>query len=335
MNGPTDEKIAWINSQVRRFADRAPPDRVVIFDDTTNFMSIERDHFIDLGGKLFFVRCNEREGRFGLEDQPKFWVKRALALDTGQMHVLKLVFYEEFKVRVGNIQVKCVRNGEKEGRVLELVRGDPRFMQGHTSRDSGGNLVRVIDFIPGVDLLGYVREMELSHLQYFQNLFPDILAHVIECFRGIARLHEAGLCHGDIRNDHILVERETGRFRWIDFDLDQNFPDLDVWSLGNILHCMVGKGFVTFRGTLTEHPELVGCLVDEDASALHAHRVMNLRKIFPYIPEVLNDMLLRFSAGTRVYYDSVDQILCDLENCTAVMGWPAELRDKDDSSIGD
>ncbi len=326
--------MAWINRQVRRFTDRAPPDRVVIFEDTTNFMSIERDHFIDLRGKLFLVRCNEREGRFGLEDQPKFWVKRALALDTGRTHVLKLIFHEEFNVRVGTIQVRCVRSEEKEGRVLQLVRGDPRFMQGHTARDSGGNLVRVIDFIPGIDLLGHLREMKPSHEQYFQTLFPDILANVLECFRGIARLHEAGLCHGDIRNDHILVERETGRFRWIDFDLDQDFPDHDVWSLGNILHCIAGKGFVTFREVLSARPELAGSLVGDDASALYSHRVMNLRKVFPCIPDKLNEVLLRFSAGTRVYYDSVDQILSDLENCAAAMGWPTEPRATDDRSIG-
>jgi hypothetical protein len=51
----------------------------VVWQDTSNFMSIERDHIVELAGSLFLIRGNEHEGRFGLDDQPKFWVKRALA----------------------------------------------------------------------------------------------------------------------------------------------------------------------------------------------------------------------------------------------------------------
>ena len=142
----TDE---WIARQVLRFSNRSLSGPPMIFDDTSNFMAIERDHIIDLNGELFLVRCNEREGRFGLEEQPKFWVKRAIALDTGRTYILKLVFHEEFKCQIGPLSVKCTRSEEKEGQVLELVHGDKRFMQGRTERDAGGNLVRVIDYISG------------------------------------------------------------------------------------------------------------------------------------------------------------------------------------------
>ncbi|MEI7903440.1 MAG: hypothetical protein WCK89_24640, partial [bacterium] len=83
-----------------------------------------------------------------------------------------------------------------------------------------GNLVRIIDHIPGMDLLSYVHSLPAQHEEYFQVRFLSILLHVIGSLRGIQRLHDAGLCHGDIRNDHLLIERATGQYKWIDFDLN-------------------------------------------------------------------------------------------------------------------
>jgi hypothetical protein len=144
----------------------------------------------------------------------------------------------------------------------------------------------------------------------------------MDCFGAIQFLHEADLCHGDIRNDHIFIEEGTGRFRWIDFDLTQDFPDFDVWSTGNILQCIVGKGSVRFTDVREEHPELESQLTEDDASAFFPHRIMNLRKVYPYVPEKLNDILMRFSAGAGTNYDRVDQILDDLSDCASAMGWP-------------
>ena len=74
------DREAWIISQVER-PDREPLlGRPVIFRDTTNYMYIDRGHLIELEGELFLVRGNEKEGRFGLDEQPKFWVKRAISL---------------------------------------------------------------------------------------------------------------------------------------------------------------------------------------------------------------------------------------------------------------
>jgi len=307
----------WIHEQARRFAPHPLPDRLLVTDDTTNYMAIDRDHVVDLEGTPFLIRGNEREGRFGIDDQPKFWVKRAIDLETGKLHILKLVFYEEFRAQVGSLQVRCVRSPEKEGRVLDLVRGDPRFMQGRTARDSRGNLVRVIAYITGVDLLNHVHSLPARHEDYFQSHFPSILAHVIESLRAIQRLHEAGLCHGDIRNDHLILEQATGQFKWIDFDLNQDFADFDIYSAGNVLHYVVGRGFITFREAIQSSPDLGGRLTDDDASVFFPHRVMNLRRVFPYVPARLNDILLRFSAGAQVFYDRMSQLVEDLGECGA------------------
>src|SRR3972149_8942862 len=106
----SDSREEWIRSRAQQGANRHPSGPPVVFSDTTHYMSIERDHIIDLQGSLFLVRCNEREGRFGLEDQPKFWVKRALSLESGRTYILKLVFQEEFLVRVGPLQAEWVRS---------------------------------------------------------------------------------------------------------------------------------------------------------------------------------------------------------------------------------
>jgi hypothetical protein len=206
-----------------------------------------------------------------------------------------------------------------------------RFMQGRTERDSKGNLIRVIDFIRGVDLFAYLRSLTLSHREYIDTLFPGILVNTMKCLEAIQFLHESGLHHGDIRNDHILVEEGTGRFRWIDFDLTQDFPDFDVWSTGNILHCVAGKGSVRFLSVAEEYPELKDRLTEDDASAFFPHRIMNLRKVYPYLPAKLNDILMRFSVGAGVHYDRIDQVLDDLGDVSSAMGLsdPSRVEDSD------
>jgi len=320
VSGSTSLTDEWIQERLRQLGVQAP-ETPVVWDDTTNYMGIERDHIVNLQGDLFVIRCNEREGRFGLDEQPKFWVKRALALSTGQTYILKLTIQEAFKVHVGAVEVLCVRNAEKEAKVLEFVRGDPRFMQGRSTYDSRGNLVRVIDFIPATDLLTHIDSIRLRHEEYCRTKLPAILANVTDNIAALQRLHDAGLCHGDIRNDHLLIERETGCYKWIDFDLDQRSADFDIWSVGNILHCVAAKGFMTFRDATKIRPHLSENLAQDDASIFFPQRVMNLRKIYPYLPGKLNDVLLRFSFGARVSYDRISQIAGDLAECAASADW--------------
>ena len=320
MSGSTPVTDERIQERLRHFGVQVP-ESPIVWDDTTNYMGIERDHIVNLQGDLFLIRCNEREGRFGLDDQPKFWVKRALALSTGQTYILKLVIQESFKVHVGAVEVLCVRSAEKEAKVLEFVRGDPRFMQGCSTYDCRGNLVRVIDFVHATDFLTYVDSIRLRHEEYCRLMLPAILANVADSIAALQRLHDAGLCHGDIRNDHLLIERDTGSYKWIDFDLDQSSVDFDIWSVGNVLHCAAAKGFMTFRDAIKIRPQLSGDLSQDDASIFFPHRVMNLQKIYPYLPDKLNDVLLRFSFGARVGYDRISQIADDLAECAASAGW--------------
>ncbi|HPB98175.1 MAG TPA: hypothetical protein PKW66_19815 [Polyangiaceae bacterium] len=86
----------------------------------------------------------------------------------------------------------------------------------------------------------------MPHERYWNEVLPGIMQQLLTCMEAMAWLHSMGEHHGDIRNDHILIERETGRFTWIDFDYEVNFSDYDVWSMGNVLTYVVGQGMHTF-----------------------------------------------------------------------------------------
>jgi hypothetical protein len=141
------------------------------------------------------------------------------------------------------------------------------------------------------------------------------MKEIIPCVEAIGELHALGQHHGDIRNDHIFVERDTGRYIWIDFDFDVNFSDYDVWSMGNVLTYVIGMGMHTFREVSRNpkaYPLASGVLDEDDALVLAKHRIANLRKLFPYIPEELNAVLLRFSMGTSEPYEDLAEQARDL-----------------------
>ena len=202
----------------------------------------------------------------------------------------------------------------KEGKLLDVVRGDARFMQGWTAEDEHGNPVRVIDFIRGRSLYSYLMDLQMDHHAYFHTLFPAILGRLVGAFEAIAMIHERGYHHGDIRNDHILIDPKTDGLCWIDYDLSQDVPDYDTWSLGNVLVYVVGKGEHTFHDVATGQLPLPpgASLTRRDASAFVKYRVMNLAKLFPWIPPELNDILMRFSYETERSYQTVRALLDDL-----------------------
>ncbi|GAB4349381.1 MAG: hypothetical protein Kow0099_32430 [Candidatus Abyssubacteria bacterium] len=309
-----DEK--WIRERIADTLGAPVAGEPQIITDTTEFMEIRRGHVLKLDGRLFLVTGNVYEPRFGLSDEPKYWVKKAVDLASGGRLIVKLAHYEEFFIRISRLRIRCYRDPHKESRVLDLVRGNPHFMQGESLFDERGNEVRIAEFIRGKTIFQLLLDMQMSHEEYFHTVFPGILRKLRGCFGAVQFLHDHGLCHGDIRNDHILIERETGSYRWIDFDLSQDFSDLDIWSIGNVLQFCMGMGMRTFREVFQseEFPERVKQALNPcDASAFFEHRIMNLQKIFPYIPDCLNDILLHFTVDTTRFYVSVSQIVADID----------------------
>jgi hypothetical protein len=57
---------------------------------------------------------------------------------------------------------------------------------------------------------------------------------------------------------------------------------------------------------------LIDHLDSGDFSLLEKGRLMNLRKLYPYIPITLNDILMHFSMSADVYYEFVEELISDL-----------------------
>ena len=291
------------------------------FSDTTDFFAIDYDDEILIGGKRYVVKGFARETRFGIED-PKFWVKRVVDSGTGERKIIKLTFFESFETSVGGVKIRCFRNPAKEGKILELVENHPSFMQGKPYLDDNGNVVRVLDVVRGPNFFNYIDHFKMKYENYFQQVLPGILEKLVQAFEAIRFLHIKAFKHGDIRNDHIIINRDNGTYVWIDFDYDyeatENPFGLDIFGLGNILIYAIGKGFHNLSMIASDrkhYGDLIDRLKPEDFSILDKWRFINLRKLYPVIPKMLNDLLMHFSQGAHVYYEVVDELIEDLNRC--------------------
>jgi hypothetical protein len=308
-------------AQVACDLDRLFPQRdhsgVRILADTSDFYAVNSGDVVVLGPeRRYLVGNNTREGRFGLDDEVKYWVKRARDLATGKRCILKLVFYERFTTSIGGFTVECFRSPGKEARILDLVRGDTRFMQGFSLTDGVGNLVRVLEVIPGKNLQDDVLCTRCDHERYFYEQFPAVYRRFLTSVAAIALLHSHQEKHGDVRRDHILVDEDTGQYRWIDFDYNflhlENIYSLDVFGLGNILIFLTGKGDTVVGDLKRDNPDAFDTLYWEDLSLVWQNRVANLKKIHPYIPDSLNRILTQFSNQATLSYQHAGQMLEDL-----------------------
>ncbi len=290
-----------------------------IFYDTSNFTAIDYGDIILVDNRYFLVVAYTKEGRFGIDEQPKPWVPKVLDLESGERFIIKLVFHEQYELSMGGLKVLCYRNPEKEARVLELVQDHPHSMHGYSVEDEAGNLVRILDIISGKRLDKYVYSKSNDHQEYFENDFPDILGRYLKSVETISMFHQHGFKHGDIRRDHILVDYDTGLFRWIDFDYDFFLPErpfaLDLFGLGNILLFLIGRQTFRSRDVLNfpgMGEKTLETITDQDLSLLSRDRIFNLQKLFPYIPDALNNILLHFTVGAPLFYDTVDELYDDL-----------------------
>lgn len=289
-----------------------------VFTDTSDFFDIGPGDRIFVGGRYYLVTGEEREYRFGIED-PKFWVKKAVDCQNEERKILKLSYAETFTTNLGGVPVRCFRDPAKESDILRLVEHHPGFMHGVSYPDERGNPVRVLDIVRGANFLYHVDGVHLDHETYFWTALPDVLRHLTDAFLAIGFLHANGFRHGDIRNDHVIVRHQSGEYVWIDFDYDFDLKEnpfvLDIFGLGNLLVYAIGKGFheyYSIKNDTYTYDDLLDRLTAEDFSILHHSRLVNLRKLYPYIPPMLNNILMHFSRGAQLFYESVQEIVEDL-----------------------
>jgi hypothetical protein len=311
-----------IRERIQYFTHLAHPSKLQVVTDTTEFMSIRDGDVLELDGRFYLIRGEEIEGRFGLDGEPKFWVKKAIDLETGQAKVVKLVFHESFLMRIGEQKIRCFRSPFKESRILDKIHKHPHFMQGFTICDRVGNPVRILDKIQGLRYYDFIHNLDMDHEQYFYELFPSIFSNIVSCIAAINYLHNRDDVHGDIRNDHIIIERTTEVYKWIDFDYTYEWAEnpfgIDLFGLGNIILFTVGKGFSNVSELKRKGDnwgKIYSRLTADDLSLFFSHRIINLRKLFPYIPIDLNEILMYFSQGAEVFYGKTSELLEDLAAC--------------------
>ena len=288
-----------------------------LYEDTTEFMDIDYGDVMKLGKYHYLVMKNEAERRFGLED-PKYWVKRCREMETGERKIVKLEFYENFPMQVGRLGVDCYRSPDKESRILDKVRGDNRFMQGFTVRDKAGRNARILDIVQGRRLDVMVGNIDLPHEEYFYTVLPELLEKFLHAMQAIADLHAMDERHGDVRRDHLYVEFRSDTWCWIDFDYTFRSYEhpfgLDIFGLGNIVVFLTGQANVTLQllPSLKLPQERKESITSDDLSIVIPNRIVNLQKLYPYIPDALNRVLMHFSAGNDVYYMSVEEMQNDV-----------------------
>ncbi|MBA4393261.1 MAG: hypothetical protein C0407_06885 [Desulfobacca sp.] len=313
-----------LKQRIAELRGRPAKERSNIWEDTGAFMSIDGGDVLRLAGNDYLILGNAREGRFGIDDQPKYWVKTAIDLTEGQRKIIKLVFEETFTGSIGTETFNCIRSARKEAAVLQLMEGNPFFMQGESVHDTQGNLVRIIDFIPGSTLFEYLRQLKMTHQEYYFNTFPDVIQSVIGCMEALALLHRKGSYHGDVRADHILLERSSNQYKWIDFDYEIEYTKYDLFCLGNILLQTVGKGrhsMYDINLQPAKYPDFKQTLQSTDMSLMFPHRVANLQKLFPHLPDELNEILMHFSVGSPVRYQDLNALLSDLRSLFPAKGF--------------
>ncbi len=292
------------------------PDKFQVITDTSDFFKVEYNDVVVLGDRPYWVKRYEKEGRFGLDDEPKYWVRRAVDLVDGSTKILKLVFHEEFETRIGSMVITCFRSPKKEARILDLVAEHANFMHGHWVLDAAGNNIRILEFIHGPRYDTVVEGLGGDHRDYFDHHLVGVLDQFVEALQAIKFLHDHGEKHGDIRRDHLIWDLDRQVIRWIDFDYNylhrESMFSLDLQGLGNILIFLVGRGDVLVPDLHRDRRDLFDTLWGEDLSISYKHRVANLKKIYPYIPESLNRILLHFSFGAKIFYETTEQMLDDL-----------------------
>lgn len=164
---------------------RKPASRMRIVDDTTDFMALNPGDVMVLNDTPYLITRNEKEEGFGQDNESKFWVKRTINLRTGETKIVKLVFFEEFDIEVGGYKVHFCRSPLKEARVLSAVRENPFFMHGDDVNDTGGNNVRIIDFIRGPSLNKLVGNYNIPHEEFFHTKLLGLLTGVGDCLQSL------------------------------------------------------------------------------------------------------------------------------------------------------
>jgi hypothetical protein len=82
--------------------------------------------------------------------------------------------------------------------------------------------------------------------------------------------------------------------------------------MGTLLAYVVGKGYLVFSDIKRHHPDIAGTIRPEDMQGVFPSQLANLKRVYPYIHDDLNGLLLRFSQGAGVVYRDAKELASDI-----------------------
>lgn len=97
----------------------------------------------------------------------------------------------------------------------------------------------------------------------------------------------------------------------------------DLFGLGNVLMYLVGMGDIVYQELRRSDDPSLARLMDEDVNIVFKNRIANLKKVYSYIPDNLNRILMHFSKGANVFYDHTTQLIDDLREVQSTLPKPA------------
>jgi hypothetical protein len=84
-----------------------------------------------------------------------------------------------------------------------------------------------------------------------------------------------------------------------------------------VLVFLVGMGDVIVQTLFKGNHPAASSLTADDLNIIFHNRVVNLQKVFPYIPDALNRVLMHFSKGANRFYEHTKELVEDLGASTS------------------
>jgi len=261
-----------------------------------------------------------RKGRpFGLEDEPKYWVRRAIDLEDGSTKILQARVHEKFETTIGEVVIERFRSPRKEARILDLVRGHRNFMHGSLVLDEAGNNVRILEYIRG---RRYDASLSISEpiTTITSTHFPKVLEEYIELVtaiqflprsRGKAWRYQARPHHPGPGNRLQPVDR-------LRLQLSAWREHVQLRSAGPRQHPdLPGRPRRHPRDrTLPQHPKALQSLTSRDIAITFKNRVANVRKVLSVRAGFLEPDAPAFFRGAKVFYENSGRCSTDLARAT-------------------
>lgn len=156
---------------------------------------------------------------------------------------------------------------------------------------------------------------------------PTFLRLAIACTQELARWHEAGLAHGDLRHEHIFVDESnvlfiaSGRLKDDDMriqsakSLPYRAPELDQGEKPGPYADLYALGTIFFR-LLAGSAPLPGEAIDDWQYAHSAIEPTALSALRPDVPAQLGRLIAKLlSKNAKSRYSSARSLLADLARC--------------------